>query len=344
MPGAGTHSSGSGFRIRADVVRSAARARTAGSSSRTMSVRRADGAPRCAGRSRPGGSPQGGLVAERVERDARDDAADAAGSLSDDLDQLPVDRVESASGTASRGRRGGVRPPARAVGRTPGRRPGPGRLRRSGRGRRAQLAEPPLERLDRHPQPRGPGRRCALASFRSRPTRVADAGPGSGSPGPTRRPAASPRSNRGRTAPRPGRGRTPAGRPPARPAPRNASAPSFRRKSQGSRLAGRVSTRTSSSCPRKSSSARSAAVWPAASPSKTSTTRSASRLKRPDMVLAQGRPQGADDVAETHLVRGDHVGVTLDHGHPAGLAAGGTGEIGRVEDSCVSGTAPSRGC
>ena len=42
---------------------------------------------------------------------------------------------------------------------------------------------------------------------------------------------------------------------------------------------GRVSTRTSTSCPRNSSSARSAAFWPASSPSKTRTTRSARRRR-----------------------------------------------------------------
>ena len=53
------------------------------------------------------------------------------------------------------------------------------------------------------------------------------------------------------------------------------------------------------------------------------------------MIFTQGRSQGAHDVAEPHLVRRDHVGVALDHRHPARLSAGGPGEVGRVENRAL---------
>ena len=111
-----------------------------------------------------------------------------------------------------------------------------------------------------------------------------------------------------------------------------ASAPSLGGSRQGSRSSGRVRTRTSTSWPRKSSSERSAAFWPASSPSKISTTRSARRLAEAgDVVVPEGRAQGADDVGQPRLVGGDHVGIPLDHRHPAGLAGGVAGEVGGVE-------------
>ena len=77
---------------------------------------------------------------------------------------------------------------------------------------------------------------------------------------------------------------------------------------------------------------------------KDQTTRSASRAERPEMILAQSRPQRADDVAEPDLMGRDHVGVTLDHGHPARLAARRPRQVRRVEDRSACETARSRGC
>ena len=140
------------------------------------------------------------------------------------------------------------------------------------------------------------------------------------------------RSSRGRTASPPARGRRPADRPPRRPA-RETRRPLLSggsRTDRGSRA--RSETRTSSSCPRKSSSARSAAVWPAASPSKTSTTRSARRLSPWTWSSPRAVPRVPTTLLRSHLVRRNHVGVALDHSHPARLATGGPGEIGRIEN------------
>ena len=92
-----------------------------------------------------------------------------------------------------------------------------------------------------------------LAFLNSNPRSVRLRGRDSRCPPPTRRPAASLRSSPDRSEPRPGRAGRPGGRRPAPTSSRNASAPSLRRKSQGSRPAGRVSTRRSSSLARKNS-------------------------------------------------------------------------------------------
>ena len=134
----------------------------------------------------------------------------------------------------------------------------------------------------------------------------------------------------------PGRGPTRAGKPadrrPARPASRNASAPSFKRKSQGRGSRAGVSTRRSSSCPRKNSSARSAGDLAGLVTVKDQHHPVGQPARAPGDDLTQGRAQRADDVAQSDLVRRDHVGISLDHRHPAGLAAGVPRQVGRVED------------
>ncbi len=163
------------------------------------------------------------------------------------------------------------------------------------RRRAAQLPQQPLQRLERHPQPvRQRVENLGLLEFQAVPVRVGHRG--SGCPGPTRPPAASPRSSRDRTAPRPAPADTPADRRPARASARNAAAPSFRRKSHGSRFAGqgqhsqvqfasqeefqRPIRRRSDRPDRRRRPAR-----PVGQPA-----------QRPEMIFSQRRPQRAHDV------------------------------------------------
>src|SRR5271157_4879061 len=50
------------------------------------------------------------------------------------------------------------------------------------------------------------------------------------------------------------------------------------------------------------------------------------------MVITQSRPQRADDVAQSQLVRRNHIGIALDDGHPPCFATGGPGPIGCVKN------------
>ena len=50
------------------------------------------------------------------------------------------------------------------------------------------------------------------------------------------------------------------------------------------------------------------------------------------MIFAKGRSQRADDVGQAHLMGRDHVGVALDHGHPARLSGGYPRQVRRVNE------------
>ena len=62
------------------------------------------------------------------------------------------------------------------------------------------------------------------------------------------------------------------------------------------------------------------------------------------MIFAERRAQRADDIVQAHLVGRDHVGVTLDHGHPARLADGIPRQVRPIKDASACERAPSRGC
>ena len=53
--------------------------------------------------------------------------------------------------------------------------------------------------------------------------------------------------------------------------------------------------------------------------------------QRRDVIVSQCCSEGANHVAKSHLMRGDHVGIAFDHRHPARLSGGRPGEVAGVD-------------